>query len=207
MLNDLQFPDDGREEPVPAGRLAGGDGPLTRSLGQVLATERARCGFTVAELARRAQVSTGSISQLERGMGNPSLETVASLARALGVPIGSFFAGAPVEGNVVRAHARKKLVLGDGSVTYEMLVPDLSGRLSVLAIELPAHFTNQHSPFEHVGEEVVLVVNGVVQVHVGESHAQLGEGDSIRINAAIPHWYATGTKLARLISTMTPPSF
>lgn len=192
---------------MPQGRSKAANGQLTRWLGQVVAAERAQQGLTVAELARRADVSTGLVSQLERGLGNPSLETVANLARALGIPIGSFFAGASAEGNVVRSEERKKLVLGDGSLAYEMLVPDLSGRLSMLSIELPAHFTNEHAPFEHVGEEVVVVVQGVVDVYVGDSHAQLGEGDSIRINAAIPHWYVTGAEPVRVISAMTPPSF
>lgn len=180
---------------------------LTRWLGRVIAAERAQLGLTVAELARRAGISAGLVSQLERGVGNPSLETVASLSRALGVPMGRFFAGASVEGNVVRRLERKRLVLGDGSLTYEMLVPDLSGRLSMLSIELPPHFTNEHAPFEHVGEEVLVILEGSVDMYVGGSHTRLLEGDSIRINAAIPHWYATDSDPVRVISAMTPPSF
>lgn len=192
---------------MPEGGSKAAAGQLTRWLGQVIAAERAQRGLTVAELARRAGISAGLVSQLERGLGNPSLETVANLARALGVPIGSFFSGASAEGNVVRCQERKRLVLGDGSLAYEMLVPDLTGRLSMLSIELPPHFTNEHSPFEHVGEEVLVVLAGTVDVYVGGSHAQLLEGDSIRINAAFPHWYATGSEPVRVISAMTPPSF
>lgn len=182
-------------------------GKLTQWLGRVIAAGRAQQGLTVAELARLAGISTGLVSQLERGLGNPSIETVANLARALEVPIGSFFAGAAVEGNVVRRGERKRLLLGDGSLAYEMLVPDLSGRLSMLSIQLPPHFSNEHAPFQHVGEEVVVVLTGTVDIYVGSSHVQLLEGDSIRIDAAVPHWYSTGVEPVRVISAMTPPSF
>ena len=192
---------------MPEGRSKSPTGKLTQWLGRVIATERAQQGLTVAELARRAKVSTGLVSQLERGLGNPSMETVANLARALKVPIGSFFAGAAVEGNVVRRDERKRLALGNGSLVYEMLVPDLSGRLSMLSIELPPHFTNEHAPFQHLGEEALVVLTGIVDIYVDGSHIQLREGDSIRIDAALPHWYTTGTEPVRVISAMTPPSF
>lgn len=182
-------------------------GELTRWAGRVIAAERTLQGLTVAELARRAGVSTGLVSQLERGLGNPSIVTVANLARALEVPIGSFFAGVAVEGNVVRRGERKRLLLGDGSLTYEMLVPDLSGRLSMLSIHLPPNFSNEHAPFQHVGEEAVLVMTGTVDICVGDKHIQLLEGDSIRIDATLPHWYATGSEPVHVISAMTPPSF
>lgn len=182
-------------------------GELTRWVGRVIGTERARLGLTVAELARRAGISSGLVSQLERGLGNPSMETIAGLARALEIPIGSFFAGATVEGSVVRRGERKRLVLGDGSLSYEMLVPDLSGRLSMLSIQLPPHYTNEHAPFQHAGEEVVVVMAGAVEIHLGDKRTALLDGDSIRFDATVAHWYATGDDPVRVISAMAPPSF
>lgn len=181
-------------------------GRLAEWMGRVIATERAHLGLTVSQLARKAGVSTGLVSQLERGQGNPSLETVASLARALDVPIGSFFGGVSAEGAVVRRASRKRLVLTEGSLVYEMLVPDLAGRLSMLSIQLPSEFSNEDSPFQHVGEEVVLVMSGTLEVHLPGQHFRLHEGDSIRIDSAAPHWYATAGPV-HVITAMTPPSF
>lgn len=48
--------------------------------------ERERQGFSVSELARRAGVAKATVSQLEGGGGNPSVETLWALASALGVP-------------------------------------------------------------------------------------------------------------------------
>ncbi len=49
--------------------------------------ERHRVGVSLTELARRAGVAKSTVSQLESGTGNPSLETLWALAVALGVPL------------------------------------------------------------------------------------------------------------------------
>lgn len=107
----------------------------------------------------------------------------------------------------MRKAQRKRLVLSEGSLVYEMLVPDLSGRLSMLSIHLPSGFSNEASPFQHVGEEIVLVISGGLDVHLPGQHFLLLEGDSLRIDSAVPHWYATGKRPVDVISAMTPPSF
>lgn len=52
-----------------------------------LRRERARAGISLTELARRAGIAKSTLSQLEAGSGNPSLETLWALGVALGVPL------------------------------------------------------------------------------------------------------------------------
>lgn len=59
--------------------------PLAAVAG-ALRRERTRAGLSLAELARRAGVAKSTLSQLESGAGNPSLETLWALSVALGVP-------------------------------------------------------------------------------------------------------------------------
>ena len=51
-----------------------------------LVRERARTGLSLAEVARRAGIAKSTLSQLESGNGNPSLETLWSLCVALDIP-------------------------------------------------------------------------------------------------------------------------
>ena len=178
------------------------------AVGERIARERAIRGLSIEVLAQRAGVSTGLLSQIERGIGNPSLSSLVGLAGALDVPLGSFFGGPRGESDlVVRPQARKRLVLSDHNLVYEMLVPDLQGRLSMLHIELPSGFSNRDKPFTHPGEECELVLEGHLEAHVGERAFQLGPGDSIRFNCALPHWFQTFDEKVVIISSMTPPSF
>lgn len=177
-------------------------------VGQRIAHARLARGMNIEDLAQRAAISHGLLSQIERGIGNPSLRTLTALAGALGLPIGAFFDGASPENDiVVRRGARKRLVLSDQSLAYELLVPDLQGNLSMLRIELPPGFCNCDKPFSHAGEECELVLEGRVEAHIGEQAFELGPGDSIRFNCALPHWFRTFDERVVIVSAMTPPSF
>ncbi len=59
---------------------------LQERIARSLRAERARTGLSLSETARRAGVSKATLSQLESGAGNPSVETLWALADALGVP-------------------------------------------------------------------------------------------------------------------------
>lgn len=180
----------------------------TRMLGERIARERALRALTIEDLAHRSGISTGLMSQLERGIGNPSLGTMLGIARALGLPVGAFFDNdASVDDILVRPRTRKRLVLKDRGLTYEMLVPDLRGSISMLRIELPPHFSNEERPFAHPGEECEFVLDGAVEAHIGTRTLALAAGDSIRFASATLHWFRTGDEGAVVISAMTPPSF
>ena len=181
---------------------------IVGALGPRIAQERVVRGHSIEELAERAGISSGLLSQLERGIGNPSLATLVGLASALDVPLGSFFAGNKNNDDiVVRRRMRKRLTLADRRLKYQLLVPDLQGSLSMLYVELPAGFSNELTPFSHAGEECELVLEGTVEAHIGPRTFLLEPGDSIRFASAIPHWFKTFDKPVVIVSAMTPPSF
>jgi transcriptional regulator with XRE-family HTH domain len=65
--------------------------------------ERERAGLTLTELARRAGVAKSTLSQLESGSGNPSVETLWALAVALGVPFSQLVTAPVPRVQVIRA--------------------------------------------------------------------------------------------------------
>ena len=185
-----------------AGRQVGG------VLGEKIARERALRGLSLDELAQRASVSSGLLSQLERGIGNPSLSTVLAIADAFDLPVGTFFEGPPSGDRlVVRRENRLRLALSENDLIYELLVPDLRGSLAMMHIELPPGFSNERRPWQHQGEECVFVLDGDLETHIGDRDFELRAGDSTRFTSSTPHWYRTGNKRVLVISAMTPPSF
>lgn len=68
------------------GSVLAGSGAPRDVIAASLTRERTRAGLSLAELARRAHVAKSTVSQLESGTGNPSVETLWALASALGVP-------------------------------------------------------------------------------------------------------------------------
>lgn len=179
-----------------------------RALGRALRQARLDQGMTVEALASAAQVSSGLISQLERGQGNPAFLTLRRLSEALHLPVAHFVQGPGSSGIVVRAAERKRLELPDSGLVYELLTPSLQGKLEVLRTQVPAGWTNELKPFSHEGEECIHLLGGRLEVVVGGTRYALEEGDSITYDASLPHWYVNSSDApAYLLGVVTPPSF
>jgi len=84
------------EAPTPASPATLGRGPSPRpSVALGLAVRRARTGrYTLAQLSQQSGVSAGLLSLIERGRGNPSINTLGSIAEALGVSLPELVADA-----------------------------------------------------------------------------------------------------------------
>ncbi|MGH3455232.1 MAG: helix-turn-helix domain-containing protein, partial [Nocardioidaceae bacterium] len=65
---------------------AGRTGAPLAVIAASLRAERRRAGLSLAEVARRAGIAKSTLSQLESGTGNPSIETLWALGIALDVP-------------------------------------------------------------------------------------------------------------------------
>jgi quercetin dioxygenase-like cupin family protein len=102
---------------------------------------------------------------------------------------------------------RRRLVLAERNLTYQLLVPDLRGALSMLYIEMPTGFSNEHASFSHPGEEVAFVLEGRLEINIGGTARLLEKGDSIRFASITEHWYRTFDEEVVVITAMTPPSF
>lgn len=88
---------------------AGGDVPVdgassgpTAIIAAALKRERARVGLSIGELARRAGIGKSTLSQLEQGLGNPSIETVWALSEALGLTFSDLVDTPPRRVEVIR---------------------------------------------------------------------------------------------------------
>jgi transcriptional regulator with XRE-family HTH domain len=190
------------------------------ALGGEIRALRQSCRLSAVALARRCGVSPSLISQVERGLTAPSLEVLWAIAKALDVPIGTFFqpteidtasaeeAGRlPAKAVVVRADRRKRLGLTP-SLTYQLLSPDLQHRIELVWVEFRPGEEGPLEPFVHAGEEQMVVIQGEMHVWIGDEVYVLGPGDAITFDSAIPHRAGNrGTQPAMIIAAITPPSF
>jgi transcriptional regulator with XRE-family HTH domain len=180
-------------------------------VGAMLRKLRRERGLTVESLAATAGISAGLISQLERGIGNPSFSTLFKLAYNLEVPLGTFlFDPADATGRkVVRKDERRRLELPGEAVVYELLTPDLQRDLQMLLARIPPRFDGAGQPFRHPGEECLHVLAGRIEIFVGEDEMyELSVGDSITYDSNLPHWYRNpADEWAEVIGAVTPPSY
>jgi len=149
-----------------------GLGPRVREL-------RRERGFTLKDLGRRAGLSHPFLSQLERGLARPSVESVERIAEALGVPVGSLWAP-PRHGEacVVRAGpAAPGEVLRRVSPAGETLqVHEWSGGPEWTE---PARSRG--------GAMVVYVIRGALELDLGGRVHTLKAGDTLHFDGCVPH--------------------
>lgn len=198
--------------------------------GQRLRELRQRASMSARELAGMVGVSSGFISQLERGKTSASLVTLRAVARALGEPLGALIDendGAEPEvqngedhlpprrkrhkpvTQVVRKGKRKRLELPGSHFKLELLSPDLQGQIEFIVIELePGHPPSERQSHIRGGEECVVILQGRMGLTVGEESWVLEAGDSARFDPAVPHRIENlGEDTLVQISAITPPSF
>lgn len=165
------------------------------AVGALVKVERRRRGLTVQQLSRLAGVSFGIVSELERGKGNPTFETLHRLARALEVPLPTLLSTRGGDEAVVRADERLHLPdNGAGAVApvRELLTPRFQTNLQVIRSTLPPGFSNEGRPFRHLGTETVVVERGRLVVVHGERRVELAEGDAMTYGCSTPHWWSNG---------------
>lgn len=151
-------------------------------------------GLTLSELSGTTGLSPAIVSQIERGLANPSFTTLAQLAHGLEIPVGKLFPHrAESRSPVVRKGERRDLrgVVPEtgGNSVYELLTPDLNGTMEAIWVVTPPGHGSVDGPFTHGGEEVGIVLSGAVDVYLdGQKHV-VEAGDTITYDSTVPHWY------------------
>ena len=169
----------------------------SESLGAKLRHLRTARELTIAQLAEQAGVSSGLISQIERGNSNPSIKTLQRLRAALGVNLWEFLddrsstasadAGASGASKFVRRKAdRPRIVVGATHLVKELLSPRNDRNLRFMIISLPPGGESEDVIIGQ-GEKGGLVTQGRVRLTVGSEDFDLTEGDSFQFPSSIAH--------------------
>jgi len=195
------------------------------SLGAKIRRKRKSLDLTLTLLGEKCGLSSSFLSQIERDQATPSVGTLHSIAEALGTPLAAFFGpddskngGGPSDtppqkatlAQIVRRDQRKTLIYPGSGIRNELLSPDLQRAIQMMWITIPPGASTGNEPvtLTHEGEECGLIVQGQVEIWVGEEHHVLGPGDAIYQRSTIPHHSRNiGETDAIIVVAITPPSF
>lgn len=183
--------------------------PRVASAGEALARNlrrrRLERGMTAAELARNAGVSKATISSVERGFGNPAVDTVWALAQALNLPFGALFDvndDEPIR--VQRLEDAPIVSREDGFVGRQLMTLARHGQLELYVLELDAGADRHAAPHPAGVVEHVIVVEGEAEVGPEGETSLLAPGDYVRFPADQPHRYLARAKAVLLSLTEYP---
>jgi XRE family transcriptional regulator, regulator of sulfur utilization len=183
--------------------------PIARNLRRWRMTRE----MTLSALAEQAGVAKSTVSLIERGQGNPSIDTVWALAAALGVPFASLFHDESPTDDVLVVREDDGAVVaidkagidGDGLVTRHMLTRPGGSLVEIYTMVLDegavrradAHVSGL---FEHIA-----VSTGKVEISTDTFSEIVGQGDLISFRADRPHSYRVIDGPVRLVSVHEYP--
>lgn len=169
---------------------------------------RERRGLSVSALAREAGISKSTVSELERGNGNPSLDTLWSLARTLNVPLGGLFAVAVGAGDSeLRRLVDAPIIArsGDDFIAQLMASWQGVGEVEVSVVSLaPNAERNSRGNAPGVVERA-LCAEGIIEVGPADKPVVLTPGDMLTFRADQPHIYRAREDGGRLFVVQQYP--
>lgn len=196
--------------PLARRRAAASRDPSVNGIGARLRAVRQAGGLTLQQVAHKTGLTPSAISQIERGLSNPSVGSLKAIADALGTTLGSLFTRDTRETRrpILVHEANRKVLCPAPGITCHLLTANLAGKIQFMLTTYEPGVTTGDRLYSHEGEECALVLQGTMELQLGHETHVLKEGDSIRFECAVPHRVTNiGRRPLRAIWAITPPSF
>ncbi len=167
-------------------------------------------GLSLQDISLRTDIDVSMLKQIEEGALAPPLGTVIKLAKALEMKIGYFISGEEDRAyTIVRRDDRKVVSRYDSKrakyygYEYESLAPHKKDRhMEPFLVTLePAETEEERSA--HDGQEFIFVLEGKMEVRLGEEIHILEPGDTIYYDSTIPHLVKChGNKTTKILAVL-----
>jgi XRE family transcriptional regulator, regulator of sulfur utilization len=183
--------------------------PIARNLRRWRMTRE----MTLSALAEQAGVAKSTVSLIERGQGNPSIDTVGALASALGVPFASLFHEDSPDREVLVVRERDGSVIpveepgqpSDVLVVRHMLTRTGGSLIEIYTLVLEDGAVRHANAHVSGLLEHVTVALGTVEIATDSFSETISQGDLISFRADRPHSYTAVNGRARLVSVHEYP--
>ncbi|MCH5161123.1 MAG: helix-turn-helix transcriptional regulator [Clostridiales bacterium] len=176
------------------------------TIGAKIRDLRLKNGLTQEELADRAELSKGFISQLENDLTSPSIATLIDILTLLGTTLSAFFSDSGDEQIVFGAD---DFFVSDynGTKTTWIVPTAQKNMMEPITVELePGAKTDDDFP--HEGEEFGLVLSGEITLCVGNRSEVVHEGETFYFSSDRKHYIINSGKTpCKVVWVSCPPSF
>ncbi|GAC68669.1 putative Xre family DNA-binding protein [Gordonia soli NBRC 108243] len=153
-----------------------------------LRRERTRAGLSIGELARRAGVGKSTLSQLESGDGNPSIETLWALSTALGLTFSALLDAPPSRVEVVRFGEGPVIQAADADYSATLLSTAPPGaRRDIYILRADPGKPRISEPHKRGVVEYVVISAGRARLGPTDATVELGPGDYASYPGDVEH--------------------
>jgi transcriptional regulator with XRE-family HTH domain len=184
--------------------------PISLSVGARVRAVREQKALSLEDVAQRTGFLESTIAQIESGEILPPLGDLVKLARALEMKMGYLLVqGVSKPYTVVHKKSRKPISRFGSQKTvrygysYESLAPEKQDRNMEPFLVTLEPTSQDEAPSTHEGEEFIYVLEGEIEVLLGENREVLQQEDSIYYDSSLPHRVrALGEQNARIVAVL-----
>ena len=164
---------------------------------------RIKKNLTLHDLAKITSRSVSLLSQIETGKVSPSFSTMRIIADSLNISLSRLIldegAGEARDASLMEVRERKVLTT-EGGVEHQLLSRNLALPFEFISFEMPPGASTGEEPYSHEGLECGLLLEGTLEIQVGDKIYRMKPGDTFTLNSSIPHKFSNcGKKKARAV--------
>ncbi|GKX29135.1 transcriptional regulator [Vallitalea longa] len=177
-------------------------------IGNKIKSLRVMHALTQEELADRAELSKGFISQVERDLTSPSIATLVDILQCLGTNLKDFFNDMEDEKITFKKEDYFEKIDTELNNEIKWIIPNAQkNTMEPIYLTLaPKGSTLPDNP--HEGEEFGYVLKGSINIYIGSNVYKVKKGESFYFAASKKHYIVNSTNhSAELIWVSSPPSF
>lgn len=184
---------------------------MNDDIGSKVKELRTNAKLTLRELSEKTNLSTGFLSQLERGLTSIATDSLQDIAAALNVDVSYFFSKPSVKsGAVIRSYEKEVMKIDSSMYISYLFSSDATDKQMMPRIIdiLPCNTSEQLDQYRHEGEEFIYVLEGTLTLFIEDETHVLYPGDGAHYNSMKMHNYANYTnKMVRIIEVSIPNYF
>ena len=187
--------------------------PEIPKIGERMRNRRTALGMTLDELADRTGLSKGFLSQIERSLSSPSIDSLSLIASALSVPMFLFLVEDSHQQVVVHKDERRAIVVPDSRFRYESIWFRPDRKMEILMGHLKPGESSSDEPHRHSAstlvsvDECMLVLEGKAHLEIDSEVYTLEAGDCAYFNGTMPHRYINiGNEELVVFFVIAPPA-
>jgi len=174
-------------------------------VGNRIKSIRKRKGLTLQNLSEKSGMSATAISAIERNVSSPTVNTLASIGKALGESLSSLLGESEITYVVTRADGRERPAAPGRGIELQSLATGVPGQRFVPMIGVLAPgATSGDDPVNRNADDFLFVMRGMLDVESNGTTIRLGEGDSLYFRGNTPYRWrnaAAGETQIILVST------
>lgn len=180
---------------------------LVITIGVKLRELRKKRNISLLELSKATGMGYSFLSGLENDKHSITIVNLSKLADFFGVNLIYFLETKEEELQIdlIRADEAQKFQM-EGGMIFQILTPAQNKNIQTSKLYLPPHTPKEPQMHNHKeGEENIVLVEGQLNIKIGEKEFILNKGDSISFNSAYEHCMYTKTESAEFVLTTSPP--